>query len=253
KDSRFTDWGRRPLSAKQLTYALADVTHLRGAYRYLKEELEKNGRHGWLKEEMDILLNPETYEQDPENAWKRLKFQDRRPHVMGIFIEVAKWRDATAQTRNVPRNRVLKDDALRELAVQAPSHKNALAKLRAVPKGFENSKYADELLEAVSRGRNRAKETLPEPTPPVVNKPGIGALVDLLKVLLKQRSDETGVAPKLIANVADLERIASDDEPNVPAMHGWRREIFGDYALALKNGKLAMASDNNSVVLISRD
>mgnify|MGYP001355103854 FL=1 len=137
--------------------------------------------------------------------------------------------------------------------MQAPRHKTALAKLRAVPKGFENSKYADELLEAVSRGRNRAKETLPEPTPPVVNKPGIGALVDLLKVLLKQRSEETGVAPKLIANVADLERIASDDEPDVPAMYGWRREIFGDYALALKNGKLAMASENNSVVLISRD
>ena len=253
KDSRFTDWARRPLSEKQLTYALADVTHLRGAYRYLKEELEKNGRHSWLKEEMDILLNPETYQQDPENAWKRLKFQDRRPHVMGIFIEVAKWRDATAQTRNVPRNRVLKDDALRELAVQAPRHKTALAKLRAVPKGFENSKYADELLEAVSRGRNRTKKTLPELTPPLVNKPGIGALVDLLKVLLKQRSEETGVAPKLIANVADLERIASDDEPDVPAMHGWRREIFGDYALALKNGKLAMASENDSVVLISRD
>jgi ribonuclease D len=226
---------------------------LRGAYRYLKEELEKNGRHSWLKEEMEILLNPETYEQNPENAWKRLKFQDRRSHVMGIFIEVAKWRDATAQTRNVPRNRVLKDDALRELAVQAPRHKTALAKLRAVPNGFENSKYADELLEAISRGRERTKETLPELSPPVVNKPGIGALVDLLKVLLKQRSEETGVAPKLIANVADLERIASDDEPDVPAMHGWRREIFGDYALALKTGKLAMASENNTVVLISRD
>lgn len=253
KDSRFTDWGRRPLSAKQLTYALADVTHLRGAYRYLKEELEKNGRYSWLKEEMEILLNPETYEQNPENAWKRLKFQDRRPHVMGVLIEVAKWRDATAQTRNVPRNRVLKDDALRELAIQAPQHKSALAKLRAVPNGFENSKYADELLEAISRGRKRDKESLPDLQPPIVNKPGIGTLVDLLKVLLKQRSDETGVAPKLIANVADLERIASDDEPDVPAMHGWRHEIFGTYALALKNGKLALASENNSVVLISRD
>ena len=120
--------------------------------------------------------------------------------------------------------------------------------MRAVPKGFENSKYADELLEAVSRGRNRTKETMPELTPPVVNKPGIGALVDLLKVLLKQRSEETGVAPKLIANVADLERIASDDEPDVPAMHGWRREVFGEPALRLKKGEISLALEDGKVV-----
>ena len=253
KDSRFTDWGRRPLSEKQLTYARADVTHLRDAYRYLDGELTQNGRGNWLDEEMDKLLNPETYEQNPEHAWKRLKFQDRRPHVMGVFIEVAKWRDATAQNRDVPRNRVLKDDAIRELAIQAPRHKQAIAKLRAVPKGFENSRYADELLAAISRGRTRDKDSLPDLAPPVANRPGIGPLVELLKVLLKQRSEDSGVAPKLIANVSDLERIASDDDPDVPALHGWRREIFGDYAMALKEGRLALASENNSVVLISRD
>ena len=145
------------------------------------------------------------------------------------------------------------DERVAAVADQAPRHKQAIAKLRAVPKGFENSRYADELLAAISRGRTRDKDSLPDLAPPVANRPGIGPLVELLKVLLKQRSEDSGVAPKLIANVSDLERIASDDDPDVPALHGWRREIFGDYAMALKEGRLALASENNSVVLISRD
>ncbi len=253
KASRFTDWSHRPLSDAQLTYALSDVTHLRDAYEYLDETLEKNGRRAWLEEESNLLSDPEVYLQSPENAWRRLRMQDRRPKVLGVLIEVAKWRDSEAQSRNVPRNRVLKDDAIRELALQAPKDKAALARLRAVPRGFENSRHAEALLEAVKIGRNKKPEELPEVQAAVVNRPGIGPLVELLKVLLKQRSEETQVAPKLIANVADLERIASDQDPDVPAMRGWRREIFGQHALDLKQGRLALASDNDMVILVARD
>ena len=178
--------------------------------------------------------------------------QDRRAHVLGVLIEVAAWREEEAQSRNVPRNRILKDDAIRELALQGPKDKKALSKLRAVPRGYENSRHAEPLLEAVARGRKKTKDELPPMPAPTVNRSGIGPLVDLLKVLLKQRSEETGVAPKLIANVADLERLASDDKPDVPAMQGWRFEIFGQYAVELKQGKLALASENDSVVLVKR-
>jgi ribonuclease D len=253
KASRFTDWSRRPLSDAQLTYALSDVTHLRDAYEFLEAALDKNGRRSWLEEESNLLSDPEVYLQRPENAWRRLRMQDRRPKVLGVLIEVAKWRDTEAQTRNVPRNRVLKDDAIRELALQAPKDKNALSRLRAVPRGFENSRHAETLLEAIALGRNKKPEDLPDVPPAVVNRPGIGPLVELLKVLLKQRSEETQVAPKLIANVADLERMASDAEPDVPAMSGWRREIFGQYALDLKQGRLALASENDAVILVTRD
>ena len=252
KGSRFTDWSQRPLSDAQLTYALADVTHLRDAFEYLENELKKNGRASWLEEESAQLSDPEIYQQSPESAWKRFRMQDRRAHVLGVLIEVAAWREEEAQNRNVPRNRILKDDAIRELALQAPKDKKGLSKLRAVPRGYENSRHAEPLLEAIARGRQKTKEDLPPMPAPTVNRPGIGPLVDLLKVLLKQRSEETGVAPKLIANVADLERLASDEAPDIPAMHGWRYEIFGDYAIALKQGKLALASENDGVVLVKR-
>ena len=252
KGSRFTDWSQRPLSDAQLTYALADVTHLRGAFEILEQKLADNGRGSWLQEESALLSDEEIYAQRPENAWKRLKMQDRRPHVLGVLIEVAAWRESEAQSRDVPRNRILKDDAIRELALQGPKDKKALGRLRAVPRGFENSRHADALLDAVKRGRDMKKEDLPDMPPPPVNRPGIGPLVDLLKVLLKQRSEETGVAPKLIANVTDLERIASDENPDVAALQGWRREIFGEFALQLKAGKLALASEDDQVVLVTR-
>jgi ribonuclease D len=253
KGSRFTDWSQRPLSENQLTYALADVTHLRGAFEYLEQQLVENGRGSWLEEETAILADPEIYAQRPENAWKRMKMQDRRPHVVGVLMEVAAWREIEAQSRNVPRNRILKDDALRELALQGPKDKRGLTRLRAVPKGFEGSRYADPLLEAIARGRKLEKDDMPDMPRPTVNRPGIGPLVDLLKVLLKQRCEETGVAPKLVANVSDLERIASDDNPDVAALRGWRHEIFGQYAEKLKAGKLALASEDDAVVLVERD
>ena len=253
KGSRFTDWSQRPLSEAQLTYAQADVTHLRDAYEILETQLVENGRRSWLEEESNLLSDPEIYIQRPENAWKRLKMQDRRPHVLGVLVEVAAWRETEAQARDVPRNRILKDDAIRELALQGPKDKKALSRLRAIQRGYENSRHAEPLLEAVARGKKKTKEDLPDVPAPSVNRQGIGPLVDLLKVLLKQRSEETGVAPKLIANVADLERIASDSAPDVAALHGWRHDIFGQYALDLKAGKLALASQDDAVILVSRD
>ena len=252
KGSRFTDWERRPLSDSQLKYALADVTHLRDAYVFLRDQLKNNGRDHWVREEMAVILDPETYLQRPENAWKRLRMQERRPHVIGVLVAVAAWRETQARERNVPRNRILKDDAIREIALQGPRSVDALTRLRAVPKGFEKSRMAETLIEAVTAGLEADPKSLPKMPRAVVNRAGIGPLVDLLRVLLKQRCDECDVAPKLIASAADLERIASDTDPDVPAMRGWRYEIFGQYAMDLKNGKLALASEGDNVVLVVR-
>lgn len=253
KGSRFTDWSRRPLNDDQLTYALADVTYLRDIFENLENELATTGRLEWLSEEMDILTNPETYNQSPEIAWKRLKFQDKRPHIMGVIIELAKWREILAQTRDVPRNRILKDDAIREIALQNPKKPEDFDRMRSVPRGFIASRNAEGLMAAVEAGRQLTKSELPPPPAVVDNRPGIGPLVDLLKVLLKFCCEENQVAPKLIANVADLERIASDENPQVKCMEGWRKEVFGGAAMDLKNGKLALASEDDKIVIIRRD
>ena len=253
KSSRFTDWSRRPLNNNQLTYALADVTYLRDIFENLENDLKKTGRLAWLTEEMDFLTNPETYNQSPENAWKRLKYQDKRPHIMGVVIELAKWREIQAQTRDLPRNRILKDDAIREIALQNPIKPEDFDKMRSVPTGFISSRNAAGLMEAIEAGRKLTKKDLP-PAPPVFdNRPGIGPLVDLLKVLLKYCCEENQVAPKLIANVTDLERIASDDNPDVKCMEGWRKDVFGAAAMDLKNGRLALASENDRILIIKRD
>lgn len=253
KGSRFTDWSRRPLNNDQLTYAIADVTYLRDIFENLENDLKKTGRLTWLSEEMDILTNPETYIQSPENAWKRLKYQDKRPHIMGVVIELAKWREIQAQTRDLPRNRILKDDAIREIALQNPKKPEDFDKMRSVPKGFISSRNAAGLMEAIEAGRKLTKKDLPPPPPVVDNRPGIGPLVDLLKVLLKYCCEENQVAPKLIANVAELERIASDDNPDVKCMEGWRKDVFGAAAMDLKNGRLALASENDRILIIKRD
>ena len=202
---------------------------------------------------MDILTNPETYNQSPENAWKRLKYQDKRPHIMGVVIELAKWREIQAQTRDLPRNRILKDDAIREIALQNPKKPEDFDKMRSVPTGFISSRNAAGLMEAIEVGRKLTKKDLPPPPPVVENRPGIGPLVDLLKVLLKYCCEENKVAPKLIASVADLERMASDDNPDVKCMEGWRKDVFGAAAMDLKNGRLALACENDSILIIKRD
>lgn len=249
KSSRFTDWSRRPLSEKQLNYAIADVTHLRKIYDTLARRLADGNRVGWVAEEMAILQNPETYALRPENAWKRMKMRVKGPKALGVLIEVAAWRERQAQERNTPRNRVMKDDALFELANQRPRDLTALENLRAVPRGFSNSRAAASLLDAINTGLGRDKSELPDIKETPALPPGIGPLVELLKVLLKMRSEEHNVAPKLIATVSDLDQIAANDKADVSALSGWRREIFGNDALALKRGELAISAKGSRLVL----
>jgi ribonuclease D len=248
KSSRFTDWSRRPLSEAQLTYALSDVTHLVQVYESLMRELEGNGRLSWLDEEMAILTSPETYRADPDNAWRRLAGRLRKPKEIAVLMEVAAWREREAQSRDVPRGRILKDDALIDLATSAPRSVEALGRLRSIPNGFERSRTAADILEAVERGVARDPKTVPMPERS--RRSGAsGAIVELLKVLLKAVAEQEGVAPKIIATVDDLEAIAEDDAADVPALHGWRRGFFGEKALALKAGQLGLSIERGRVVL----
>jgi len=250
KSSRFTDWSRRPLSDKQLQYACGDVTHLRKIYEVLARRLTQTGRARWVAEEMAILQDPETYAVRPEDAWKRLKTRFKGPRGLAVLVEVAAWRERQAQERDLPRSRVLKDDALAEIATQIPRSAEDLDRLRAVPKGLSNSRSAAALMEAIERGLAMPEAQIPvvkdaEPLPP-----GIGPLVELLKVLLAMRCEEHEVAQKLIAKVSDLEHIAAHDEADVPALKGWRREVFGADALRLKRGELALSAKGKRIVLI---
>ena len=252
KSHRFTDWTRRPLSDAQITYALSDVTHLRAVYLKLTEDLEKRGRNSWVEAEMDVLTSPDTYRADPERAWERLKTRVRKPKELAVLIEVAEWREREAQTRDVPRGRVLKDDVIGDIAVQAPTTPERLGQLRSLPKGFERSRWGEQIVDAVKRGLQRDQKTLPhlERFRPAVNG---AATVELLKVLLRMTAERHSVAAKVIATVDDLDRIAADDEADVPAMKGWRRELFGEKALALKHGRLALAIDKGKVVTVEKD
>ncbi len=251
KSSRFTDWARRPLTDSQLSYALADVTHLAKLYPMLRQRLEKSGRLAWVEEEMAALTDPVMYDVDPENAWKRLKPRKHTAKYLAVFKAVAAWRERTAQLRDQPRGRILKDEAIDELAAQAPTDASALDRLRGVPKGFSGSKFGPDLLAAI-------KEALKDPegyAPKIERERGpqnaaAGAVVELLKVLLKARSEDAGVASKLIATVSDLEKIANDDQADVGALHGWRRDAFGADALKLKRGELALVLDGTRVRVV---
>ena len=251
KSHRFTDWTRRPLSDAQLTYAISDVTHLRQVYLALVEDLKRRGRADWVEDEMDVLTSPETYRMDPESAWQRLKTRVRKPKELAVLIEVAAWREREAQTRDVPRSRVLKDEVIGDIAVQAPTTTEKLKNLRSLPKGFERSRWGEAIVAAVKRGLARDPKTLPHyaRAQPVTNG---AAVVELLKVLLRMVSERHHVAAKVIATVDDLERIAGDDEADVPALSGWRRELFGEKALALKHGKLALAIEKGRVATVER-
>src|SRR6187200_307671 len=252
KSHRFTDWSRRPLTDAQITYALSDVTHLRTVYLKLTEDLEKRGRNSWVEAEMNVLTSPDTYRADPERAWERLKSRVRKPKELAVLIEIAAWREREAQTRDVPRGRVLKDDVIGDIAIQAPTTSERLAQLRSLPKGFERSRWGEQIIDAVKRGLERDQTTLPrlERFRPAVNG---AATVELLKVLLRMTAERHSVAAKVIATVDDLDRIAADDEADVPAMKGWRRELFGEKALALKHGRLALAVDKGKVVTVEKD
>lgn len=251
KGSRFTDWSKRPLTDKQLTYALGDVTHLVDVYLALKKQLQDTGRDPWVAEEMAVLNEPTLYFTAPERAWQRLKLRHVKPKEMGVLIEAAAWREREAQTKDLPRSRVLKDDAIVELSRAAPSSREELGALRAIPNGFERSRAADGLLQAIAKGRSIPRDELPkivrngpvDPAPPDV--------VDLLRVLLKKQCEQMGVAPKLLASAADLDAIARDDNADVPAMTGWRRDIFGSLALQLKHGEIALSLSGTEVSVIN--
>ena len=248
KSSRFTDWSRRPLNEAQLVYAEADVTHLRDIYLALKADLDASGRESWVAEEMKVLTSPSTYEVKPENAWMRLKGRIRKPRELPLLMEIAAWREREAQTRDVPRQRVLKDDALIDIVQRGPRSTEALAELRSVPNGFERSRNGAEVLAAIERAAAIDPKTLPR-LERERGRPTNGAVLDLLKVLLKSVADAERVAPKIIATSDDLEAIASDELTGVPALTGWRREVFGEKALALKSGRLALRIERGRVVV----
>lgn len=251
KTHRFTDWSRRPLTEDQAAYALADVTYLRDVFAALDADLKKRVRSDWVSEEMEILTSPRTYDFHPERAWERLKTRVRKPKELAILMEVAAWREGEAQSRDVPRSRILKDDAIGDIATHAPSTLEKLANLRSLPKGFDRSKWGQEIVAAVQRGLARDPQTLPKLEKPRGSSSG-SATVELLKVLLRMTSERHGVASKVIATVDDLEQIAVSDEADVAALRGWRRELFGDAALALKQGQLALAIEKGRVVRVDR-
>jgi ribonuclease D len=251
KSSRFTDWARRPLTDNQLTYALADVTHLAALYPRLRARLETEGRLAWVADEMTSLCDPALYDVAPANAWRRLKPRKQTARYLSVYRAVAEWRERTAQLRDQPRGRILKDEAIDELASQAPTDAGQMERLRSVPKGFAGSRFGPELMETIREALRN-----PEATAPVIEKtraphnPAAGAVVELLKVLLKARAEERGVASKLIATVSDLEQIAQDDDADNPALSGWRLEAFGADALRLKRGELALVLDGTRVRVV---
>ncbi|WP_414815209.1 ribonuclease D [Rhizobium sp. IY2] len=252
KSSRFTDWSRRPLSDKQLEYALADVTHLRDVYLSLKAELDREGRTSWLSEEMDILEARETYDMHPDDAWQRLKMRLRKPQELAILKYVAAWREREARARNVPRSRVLKDDAIYEIAQQQPKDTEALGRLRTIPKGWERSTSGAAVIEAVNTALALPKADMPHAPRQAQAPEGAAAAVELLKVLLKLISEKHGVAPKVIANSEDLDRIAAEGEKaDVAALSGWRRDLFGEPALRLIQGDIALRFVDRKVETVS--
>jgi ribonuclease D len=251
KSSRFTDWRQRPLSDKQLTYALADVTHLIDVYKYLEAELQREKRAHWVNEEMDVLTARETYDPHPEDAWKRLKMRFRKPIELAVVQSVAAWREREARERNVPRQRVIKDDVIYEIAQQQPRDAAALGRLRTIPKGWERSATAATLLDSVNAAMALPKEDLPRLPRSPASPEGSSAAAELLKVLLRLTAEKEGVAPKLLASSDEIDRIAADGEKaDVPAMHGWRREVFGEQALKLVRGEIALKFEKRKIVAV---
>jgi ribonuclease D len=250
KSSRFTDWSRRPLSDKQLSYALADVTHLRDIYRHLKAEIEASNRSDWLNEEMRVLTDSKTYAQHPDDAWQRLKLRVKNRKSLAVLMELAAWRERMAQSQNVPRSRILRDESLYDIANQAPTSPEQMSQLRTLSEGFSRSARAKDIVEAVKRGLDRDVKTVP----PIARGQQLSAeataLIDLLRVLLKASAARHRVAPRLIASADDLEKIALDPEANVAALKGWRRQLFGEDALRLKRGEIALTLNKGEVATI---
>lgn len=241
KSMRFTDWSARPLTEKQLHYALSDVTHLRPVYEKLRRRLDREGRIDWLTQEMAILADPHTYQVDPEEAWRRLKPRSSSPKFLMVLKELAAWREREAQDRDLPRQRVVRDETLMEIAAHAPSSAEDLTRTRGLSKGQAEGRHGAAMLDAIKRALSAPEISWPQPPERHELPRGLGPVVDLLKVLLKLKCDQHDVAQKLIANSSDLDLIAADDDASVPALSGWRRAIFGEDALKLKHGHIALA------------
>jgi ribonuclease D len=247
KSSRFTDWSRRPLSAQQLTYALGDVIHLRVIYERLKRQLERTGRTEWVAQELADLTNPATYDPPLEDAWKRIKLRSREPRFLAVLRALAAWREGEAQRRDVPRNRIVRDDLLLEIAANRPTSVDELAKLRRISLDRQSAAAA---VDAVRAALALPEHQLPHLEPPPKLPRGLGPTIELLRVLLKLKCEEHHVAQRLVATTGDLETIATQDRPDVAALKGWRFEVFGRAALALKRGELGLAIANGQIVLI---
>ena len=250
KAHRFSDWSARPLSPAQIAYAAADVTHLRDVYRKLRARLEEDGRLEWVAEEMAALTDPALYRADPEAAWERLRPRSGNRRFLGRVQAVAAWREREAQRINIPRQRLVKDEALMEIAATVPADAVSLARIRSISRGFAEGPMGESLLEALAATIALPDSALPPAPPPRDPLRASPALVALLKVLLSAKCEYHHVAPRLVASSDDLERLALDDDAAVPALHGWRREVFGEDALALKQGHIALGADQRQVKLI---
>ena len=250
KSSRFTDWSHRPLSKQQLNYALSDVTHLRTVYESLLNQLEKNGRINWLNEEFQNVLNPKTYDIPLDQIWKRLKIKNGRPKFLILVRELCAFREKEAQSRNIPRNRVIRDDVLLDIAARSPSSSVDLAKVRSLSTQFAEGRLGKSILRVVAEASNIPESDAPQLEKLNKSKPQKPALIELLKVLLKHKSEDNNVAQKLIASTADLEAIAENDNANVLALSGWRKDVFGDDALLLKSGKIALSAAGDRIRVI---
>lgn len=250
KAHRFSDWSARPLSTAQVTYAAADVTYLRGVYERLRERLARDGRTEWVAEEMAVLAQSETYRPDPEGIWERLRPRTGNRRMLGMLRAAAAWREREAQRVNIPRGRLLKDESLLEIAAVAPATPEALSRIRGVTRGFAEGKSGGGLLAALQDAAALPDHALPEAPGRNDGSRPSPALVSLLKVLLAAKCEAHNVAPKLLASGADLDRLASENEPDVPALHGWRRDVFGADALLLKSGGITLGVDGKRIKLV---
>jgi ribonuclease D len=250
KSMRFTDWSRRPLSPKQLAYAISDVTHLRIVYEKLAKRLADEKRETWVAEEMAVLTAPSTYEMDPREAWRRLKPRSGKPRFLAVLRELAAWREEEARRRNLPRSRVVRDETLKEIAAHDPKTVEDLTHLRSLGRGQAQGEMGRAILAAVERGHALPESECPEPIESNHGEQLNGASVELLRVLLKMKCERHHVAQKLVASAADIEALAESDAADVPALHGWRREVFGEDALALKHGKLGLTAEGNKVRMV---
>lgn len=251
KSSRFTDWAMRPLTSKQLKYALADVTHLRKVFLKLADKIEQSKRTAWIKDEMKALTRKENYVTKPDEAWERVKVPSNKPRVLAVLKALAAWREKLAQEADVPRGRIMKDEALAEISTHPPASREALAKMRNISQGFADSDRALEVLDAVRRGLDMPDDEIPKRELRAQLPGGIGPTIDLLRVLLKMKCEQAQVAPKLLCTASELEQIAAyGKEADVPAMKGWRFKLFGEDALRLREGQMGLGVVNGSLAII---